>query len=208
MLLGEPDLEGHVGVEVLVARLELKALTCALAIELNRYQNERCVAFDLGPSVFKPLEKSEREIEDVDALLLLALDAFVVEGSQALLEALGAQVRLEDSVAVPGRHTVFGFRSRGLRRSPDGVVGVGVFLFRLDAPSWGEGHFFLLREQHLEDLIGELIDDPNLLRALGRQGTVDELVAEVALDQLMAGRFKLAPHDVRDCSRRFRRIHL
>ena len=51
----------HAKKPIFVAGLQLKTLAGTLADQLDRHQDERREAFDLGPSVFKPLQKAECE---------------------------------------------------------------------------------------------------------------------------------------------------
>src|SRR3981189_1844119 len=70
-IAAQPFLQGLIGGDVVLAKLQIEGRALGIATEVNRKQDKRRVARHVGFFVLVPSQETKSEKEDVDAALLL-----------------------------------------------------------------------------------------------------------------------------------------
>lgn len=152
---------------------QLEPLAGISALEHHRKQDQGGEAYVRRVVGIDPAQGSERQVEDVDALLLLDRACVEVELEQALLQALRRQAGLQPGVRVSAEHAAV---------VRDVVLGLSEIRYLLDLVvlesrrlrfvtrpcrlSGEEGEHPALPHEHPEDLRAHLVDDLDRARAL------------------------------------------
>ncbi|MNS64444.1 hypothetical protein D3C72_975710 [compost metagenome] len=176
--------EREVVTELLLAIAQREALRRARSAELDGHEHQGRPARLAGALRVVPAQHTERQVQDVHALLLDEGAGAVIGVEQDRLQPLGRQRRLQPGVLVPGGR-LGGLAHR--RRLCEARLLGGVGRRR-------EGHGLALGNQDAEDLHRLLIHHVDAARA--RRTVVEQRVAQPEIEQLFAGGLELRLHGI------------
>ena len=92
--------------QVLIAKGQFEATARAVALQVDRQEDERREAFDLGGFTLEPAQEPQAHEQNADSLLLLHHLGVSVQREQPFLQRLGVQAGLQFGVYVARRRFV------------------------------------------------------------------------------------------------------
>ena len=159
------ELQGQVRGNIFLPRPEFEFLCRVSSLQFHRDENERGIPHQGRVLGIDPLERTDRQEEDIDALLLFKRPSVVIEVEQLLLQPGGGETRLQ-----PGVGMTIGDASRVhtvvFRLSEFGNFFDAILILDCFALAGNEGESLAIPHQQAEYL------NPKLVNALQRLGAL------------------------------------
>ena len=102
----QPFLEGQVGDDLGIAGAQVEGGASVIPDEFDGHQDQGRLAHHIGAFALVPAQEPHREVEDIDALLLLRGSCVCEKAQETALQSLWAEPGLQQQVPIPG-FTIF-----------------------------------------------------------------------------------------------------